>query len=176
MSVASDISGSAKHAATRLRLLFSFQRSHSPDRLVKAFITGRLSARRRCDRAAIAGPSRGILFSRNLPRLSDDSTAGTRHRSRTTRRLGFLHVRFTPRSGHVQRASPCLLWAKSGHRYSYSITSSARASSAGGTVRPRLLAVLRLITSSYLVGACTGRSAGFSPLRIRSTYLAAPRH
>src|SRR5262249_59806965 len=25
------------------------------------------------------------------------------------------HVRFTPKSGHVQRTSPCLLWAKSGH-------------------------------------------------------------
>jgi hypothetical protein len=25
------------------------------------------------------------------------------------------------------------------------------------------------MTSSYFVGACTGRSAGFSPLRIRST-------
>jgi hypothetical protein len=47
----------------------------------------------------------------------------------------------------------------------YSITSSARASSVGGTSRPSALAVLRLITSSYLVGACTGRSAGFSPLR-----------
>src|SRR5262249_38544852 len=51
----------------------------------------------------------------------------------------------------------------------HSITSSARASSVGGTSRPSALAVLRLITSSYLVGACTGRSAGFSPLRIRST-------
>ena len=51
----------------------------------------------------------------------------------------------------------------------YSITSSARASSDGGTSRPSALAVLRLITSSYLVGACTGRSAGFSPLRMRST-------
>ena len=29
-------------------------------------------------------------------------------------------------------------------------------------------AVLRLIASSYLVGACTGRLAGFSPLRMRS--------
>ena len=29
------------------------------------------------------------------------------------------------------------------------------------------MAVLTLITSSYLVGACTGRSAGFSPLRMR---------
>src|SRR5262245_45259221 len=52
---------------------------------------------------------------------------------------------------------------------SHSITSSARASSDGGTSRPRAFAVLRLITSSYLVGACTGRSAGFSPLRMRST-------
>src|SRR5262245_17445996 len=51
----------------------------------------------------------------------------------------------------------------------HSITSSAVASKDGGTLRPRALAVLRLITSSYLVGACTGRSEGFSPLRMRST-------
>src|SRR5262245_16361485 len=51
----------------------------------------------------------------------------------------------------------------------HSITSSARASTVAGTSRPSALAVLRLITSSYLVGACTGRLAGFSPLRIRST-------
>jgi hypothetical protein len=51
----------------------------------------------------------------------------------------------------------------------YSITSSARASNVGGTARPSAVAVLRLITNSYLVGACTGRSAGFSPLSIRST-------
>jgi len=51
----------------------------------------------------------------------------------------------------------------------YSMTSSARASSCAGTSSPSVFAVLRLITSSYLVGACTGRSAGFSPLRMRST-------
>src|SRR3954447_24502141 len=51
----------------------------------------------------------------------------------------------------------------------HSMTSSARASSVGGTSRPRALAVLRLIASSYLVGACTGRSDGFSPLRMRLT-------
>ena len=51
----------------------------------------------------------------------------------------------------------------------YSITSSARASSAGGTVRPIDFAVLILMTSSYLVGCCTGKSLGFSPLRMRST-------
>src|SRR5262249_17416081 len=47
----------------------------------------------------------------------------------------------------------------------HSITSSARASSIGGTPMPSALAVLRLITSSYLVGCWTGRLAGFSPLR-----------
>src|SRR5437764_1137109 len=57
----------------------------------------------------------------------------------------------------------------------HSITSSARASTVEGTSRPSALAVLRLITSSYLVGACTGRSTGFSPLRMRSTYPAARR-
>src|SRR5262249_44122156 len=46
---------------------------------------------------------------------------------------------------------------------------------AGGTARPSARAVLRLIANSYLVGACTGRSAGFSPLSMRSTYPAARR-
>ena len=55
----------------------------------------------------------------------------------------------------------------------YSMTSSARASRLGGTVIPNALAVFILIVISNLVGACTGRSAGFSPLRIRSTYRAA---
>src|SRR5262249_55545181 len=41
--------------------------------------------------------------------------------------------------------------------------------SVAGTSRPSALAVLRLMSSSYLVGACTGKSAGFSPLRMRST-------
>src|SRR5262245_27795925 len=52
---------------------------------------------------------------------------------------------------------------------SHSITSSARASRVGGTSRPSSFAVLRLITISYLVGFCTGRSAGLSPLRMRLT-------
>src|SRR5262249_13374496 len=49
----------------------------------------------------------------------------------------------------------------------HSITSSARAMSVGGISRPSAFAVLRLITSSNLIGAWTGRSAGFSPLRMR---------
>jgi hypothetical protein len=51
----------------------------------------------------------------------------------------------------------------------YSITSSAIACSVSGTVRPSAFAVLRLIAVSNLTGACTGRSAGFAPLRMRST-------
>ena len=55
----------------------------------------------------------------------------------------------------------------------YSITSSAWASNVGGTVMPRALAVLRLMINSNFVGACTGRSPGFTPFRMRSMYDAA---
>jgi len=54
-------------------------------------------------------------------------------------------------------------------RTSYSITSVACATSVVGTVMPSALAVLRFITSSNLVGCCTGRSAGFAPSRILAT-------
>src|SRR4029079_2931475 len=57
----------------------------------------------------------------------------------------------------------------------YSITSSARASNVGGTSRSNALAVLRLMTSAYLVGFCTGISATLAPLRIYSTQDAARR-
>src|SRR3954462_987901 len=57
----------------------------------------------------------------------------------------------------------------------HSITSSANASSIGGTSSPSALAVLRLITSSNLVGCWTGSSAGLAPRRTRSTYDAALR-
>jgi hypothetical protein len=51
----------------------------------------------------------------------------------------------------------------------YWITSSAMANSVSGMVRPSALAVFRLMTSSSFVDCWTGRSAGFSPLRMRST-------
>jgi hypothetical protein len=51
---------------------------------------------------------------------------------------------------------------------SHSITSSASVSSIGGTVRPSVFAVLRLITKSNFIGCCTGRSAGFVPRKILS--------
>src|SRR5262249_39275990 len=54
----------------------------------------------------------------------------------------------------------------------HSITSSALTISELGTIRPRAFAVFKLIASSNLVGSCTGRSAGLSPLRMRSVYAA----
>src|SRR5262245_10969701 len=51
----------------------------------------------------------------------------------------------------------------------HSIASSARTRSEGGTSKPSAFAVLRLRVVSYLVGACTGRSAALAPRRIRST-------
>src|SRR5262245_31937651 len=49
------------------------------------------------------------------------------------------------------------------------IQSPRRRGNAGGMFNPITFAVLRLITNSYLAGACTGRSPGFSPRRMRST-------
>ena len=77
------------------------------------------------------------------------------------------HVRFGP------KADSCIA-AKKGDRYS--ITSSARASNVGGTDKPSALAVVRLMTRSNLVGCATGRSEGFAPRRILSTYSAARRN
>src|SRR5215472_17273670 len=50
---------------------------------------------------------------------------------------------------------------------SHSITSSASASSLSGIWRPSAFAVLRLMINSSFVACMTGRSAGFSPLRMR---------
>ena len=50
----------------------------------------------------------------------------------------------------------------------YSITSSTRNNTnESATVSPSAFAVLRLITTSNLVGNSTGRSAGLMPFRIR---------
>src|SRR5215475_6900609 len=57
----------------------------------------------------------------------------------------------------------------------HSITSSARASSVGGTVRPNTLAAVKLITSSNLVGNSIGRSLGLAPFKILLTKAAVRR-
>jgi hypothetical protein len=88
-------------------------------------------------------------------------------------RQSLADVRITPESGRIADGGGRLKCAKSGCEQlqqgsSYSITSSAMANSEGGTVRPGVVAVLRLMISSNLVGACTGRSDAFAPRRMRS--------
>src|SRR6516225_4586458 len=58
----------------------------------------------------------------------------------------------------------------------YSIISSARPDRGSGMVMPSALAVLRLMISSTFVDCTTGRSAGFSPLRMRPAYRPARRY
>ena len=87
------------------------------------------------------------------------------------RESGFPHKVMSalpPKADMCGAASDVRYWPKADIA-PYSITTSAVASSAGDIASPSALAVLKFITSSYFVGACTGRSAGFSPLRMRST-------
>ena len=77
--------------------------------------------------------------------------------------VGFSGSPFRISFSHNQ--DPEQKWPRTVH----SITSSAVASSAGGTLRPSAFAVFRLIVISNFVGVCTGRSAGISPRRMRST-------
>src|SRR5262249_50711167 len=77
------------------------------------------------------------------------------------------------KSRHLERCWPMSakcherLRAIAALRPNYSITSSALPSRVGATSRPIVLAVCRLMTSSNLLGCSTGRSPGFSPLRMR---------
>ena len=72
-----------------------------------------------------------------------------------------------PTPAPAPERAPTKVPEKVGHRGPYSNTSSARPISVLGMVRPSALAVFRLMYSSTLVACCTGRSAGFSPLRTR---------
>jgi hypothetical protein len=67
----------------------------------------------------------------------------------------------------LQQYLPKPVVSRRSKQCSYSITSSARESRVGGTLRASVLAVLRLITNSNLVDCMIGNSAGFSPLRMR---------
>jgi hypothetical protein len=88
-------------------------------------------------------------------------------------RIGLKHLKKRPRRERPRRRAA----EQRDERASpHSITSSARASSVGGISRPSALAVIRLMTKSNLVGCSTGRSAGFAPRRILSTYSAARRN
>jgi hypothetical protein len=79
------------------------------------------------------------------------------------------YVRNCLLTGRFEDVTKATRMALTGHGgTAHSITSSARASKEGGTVRPSALAVFMLITSWNLVGCSTGRSEGLAPLRILS--------
>ena len=85
-----------------------------------------------------------------------------------------VHVRFTSDSDRQPSNRDPALWARSKLPHcdeidSHSITLSASNCILSETLRPSAFAVFILMTSSYLVAACSGRSAGLSPLRMRST-------
>jgi ferredoxin len=111
---------------------------------------------------AKATSARQIVYAHGHALGSRTSTHKSRLVSRVVGRCPLWVI-----SGHVQRNWGCPLWAKSRHCTVHSITSSAIDITPDGMVRSSALAVLRLIRNSYLVACTTGRSAGFSPLRIR---------
>src|SRR5262249_39742164 len=96
---------------------------------------------------------------------------GLRHQRREVTGIDrFLHAQqlaavlqlaqeITEPRGHAPESITC----------AHSTSSSARRSSDGGIVNPRLFAVLTLTMSRTFVGCSTGRSLGLAPLRILST-------
>src|SRR6476619_2137789 len=103
----------------------------------------------------------------DLRRLAEVRTIECNRRNRPTPQSlpGFLAQALEePIFHHI--ATSATLPFTIGAALPYSITSSARASSVGGTVRPIALAVCRLMTNSNLVDCSTGKSVGLTPLRI----------
>src|SRR5262249_26435062 len=96
-------------------------------------------------------------------------------RGRQTKKTYPRHLSRLLRVGRKRRGEEAESASDEGAPVHYWMTSSARASTAGGMVRPRALAVLRLMTSSNLVGCSMGRSAALAPLRSLSTKVAARR-
>lgn len=106
-----------------------------------------------CTAPLIASPSAGPCFSFQMRPLNDRCTMSASARITDSSRKS-CHVRFVP-STEVANF--------------HSTTSVAWTRSESGTLRPSAFAALRLMIRSNLVGCNTGRSAGFSPLRIRPT-------
>jgi hypothetical protein len=105
---------------------------------------------------AAGGLSRGdIRLGLSMPVLQVSSLHCSENRSLSM--WNHYHAANAGRRDHFHAA-----WVRVA-RMAYSMTWSARASSDGGIVRPRALAVLRLMTNSNLVGCSTGKSAGFAP-------------
>ena len=101
-----------------------------------------------------------------------------------SRFVGRLNESFATQSSESDRRmrchemTPCATFglAHRSKQAHHSMSWSARRRKGSEIVSPSAFAVLRLITSSNLVGCWTGNSPGFAPLRMRSTYDAARRN
>ena len=124
--------------------------------------------------SAIVVPSSPSSRPRGASRSPGRCTTSSRRRSISSPRRPH-HKPAIGAAGDGQDHSPSVSrWCpdcggNSGAASGHSMIWSARDSTDGGIVRPRVLAVLRLITISNFVGCSTGRSPGLAPLRILST-------
>jgi hypothetical protein len=146
---------------------------------------GRNGGRGHCHRSRRQAPARVVRHARRARCAAHNSPASAGC-CRDERRRGRRCRRRAPRCGRAGRRTAqeadhrrrLLLGAKGARRRHptakqqhklaapHSMTSSARARIDCGITSPSAFAVLRLITSSNLVGCSTGRSAGLAPLRI----------
>ena len=140
-----------------------------PAGIMPAVIWGRISRTNRqvCDRLH-PGPTAKWLAVFAAP-------ACRRNRPVTVAQPDGIRVRYRVNTGraHSWLARPSLTHSVilppqyTALRKSHSITWSARADSVGEISSPSDFAVFKLMTNWYLVGCTTGRSLGFSPLRMR---------
>jgi hypothetical protein len=99
--------------------------------------------------------------------LEPDAMRRQKHlREYLAKRLSYSLFRLAPQLGFIISTMFGGI-VRAIYKIAHSITSSARNRKDSGIFSPSALAVFRLTTSSNLVGCSTGRSAGFSPLRIR---------
>src|SRR5262245_34465773 len=155
------------HAARRFAgsLVSTSRRSIVARVSVKSFLPGRPISHANIIAQALRSPARSIVSTRTGSTSGSDSPEPRSDSSRPYKQRGDIVV--APLAARSRRnAATC---AVRGVQGLYSMTSSAIASSRSGIVKPSAFAVLRLTANSYLTGFCTGRLAGFSPLRMRST-------
>ena len=119
-------------------------------------------------------PNKSPCRTLGKPGLSGAVFAATRMSPIGALRVGYCEVVICPVLGtkrksrsavKVQRLTQSARLSSSiaAMQKDHSITSSARTSNVGGTVRLSAIAVLRLITNSNCVGSTIGRSARFWP-------------
>ena len=144
---------SQQRLASPARNSHAVRASRDPRRTTGPFATSATTGQR----ARPTYPARVLL-----PKLPQDAERDARNR------------RTNSKHGAAVCASVFTRWL--GVTVTHRITLSARNSTDSGSVMPRALAVLKLTTSSKLVGCSIGRSPGLAPLKILSTYPAALRN